>query len=379
MSDTPAPQDLRIVLFGLPDAGKSSLLGALAQAAQHQPQVLGCQHADPAGTLTELKKQVYEGKIAPTREELVAYPVTLQPPPCEGPPFQATFLDCDGRLAQEYLGQKRSLDERSPLSQTLHDADAVVLVVAPTADPAALDQIFGQFGQFLHLMEEQRGRQSDIAGLPVYLVLTKCDLLAKKEDSASQWMQRLEDGKRKIAGRFQDFLAEEAKTSALPFGTIDLHLWAAATRRPILGEAGRSPEPYGVAELFRQVLDSARAFHHQRDHAHHRLHATVAGLVGLIAVMALLAGGFLLGRPSSEIIALESNIRAVLPESGSASEYLREPLDDRVNQLVKIQGDRDFAKLSSKLQDEVRQGQKEIETYQTLMKTFKNLGEPRFF
>lgn len=377
MPETSAPKNLRIVLFGMPDAGKSSLLGAFVQAAQLQPQILGAQLADPEGKLTELKKQVYEGKAPPTRDEMVSYPATLQPPLGDGPAFQATFLDCDGRLAQEYLGQKRSLDERSPLAQAMRQADALVLVVAPSADTAALDQTFVQFGQFLHQMEEQRGRSSEIAGLPVYLVLTKCDLYARKEDGASQWMQRLEDGKRKIAKRFQDFLATEAKT-ARPFGVIDLHLWAAATRRPTFGEVGRAPEPYGVAELFHLVLDSARAFHDRRGQAHQRLHATVAGLVGLLAVMALLAGGFLLSRPSAEVVALEGNVRSILPESGAAPEYLREPLDDKIKQLAKIQEDPHFAQLPGKLQDEVRNGKAEFETYRKLLKKFKDLGEPRF-
>ena len=63
---------LRIVFFGLPEAGKSSLLGALVQVAQHQEPQLGGRVNDLAHGLGQLHKGVYERGPAPTNEEIVA-------------------------------------------------------------------------------------------------------------------------------------------------------------------------------------------------------------------------------------------------------------------------------------------------------------------
>src|SRR5262249_59500490 len=141
--------------------------------------------------------------------------------------------------------------------------------------------------QFLHLLEQSRGQRSDIAGLPVYLVLTKCDLLAQKADTAVAWMDRIEERKRQVDKRFKAFLAREAGVSPRGFGRVDLHLWATAVKRPALGDAPARPrEPYGVAELFRQCLESARQFHQRRAHAGQRLTWMVGtAIAGLVAIL----------------------------------------------------------------------------------------------
>jgi DNA-binding transcriptional regulator GbsR (MarR family) len=362
---------LQIVLFGAAGAGKSSLLGALAQAAQTQPEVLGSQLTDTSGALAELQKKTYDNKQTETLEEVVAYPVTLQ----TGETVPATLIDCDGRAAQDYLDGKRSLEDNARLASAVKEADALVLAVAP-GDNAQLEQAFSQATQFLRLFEQQRGRRSEIAGLPVYLVLTKCDLLARKDDTGSSWIQRIEEGKRKIGKRFQDFL-ETRRT--VPFGSIDLRLWATAVKRPPLTDKPARPtEPYGVAELFRQVIDSARAFHEQRTHARRRLRLVVIGLVAVIGVMGVVAGGFFLTRPGAEMAALENAIRAALPTAAGA-ERLREPLEPRVKELHKILENPEFARLPSKSQDEVQQALRELQAYQALGKTFDALKRVRFF
>src|SRR6266852_6126953 len=69
----------RIVLFGMPDAGKSSLLGALAQAAQTQEQVLNGRLTDVANGLIELRESLYGPGPHETQQEIVAYSVVYQP------------------------------------------------------------------------------------------------------------------------------------------------------------------------------------------------------------------------------------------------------------------------------------------------------------
>ena len=92
-------------------------------------------------------------------------------------------------------------------------------------------------------------------------MLTKCDLLAQPGDTPAAWMDRIEERKRQVDRRFQDFLARQDEDGPLPFGSIDLHVWATAVKRPALaGSPARPREPYGVAELFRQAFDAARGF-----------------------------------------------------------------------------------------------------------------------
>ena len=287
---------LRVVLFGMPAAGKSSLLGALAEAAQAQEHLLHGRLADLSHGLGELRQRLYEESPRRTVEEIVPYPVAFEPFADErdGGQAEALLIDCDGRVANDLLVRRKSLDDSSPegtLAYEVLRADALVLVIDASAPPAQVDNDFAEFGRFLRLLEGGRGQRAEVGGLPVFLVLTKCDLLAQPADSALQWVERVEERKRQVDRRFQDFLARRAAAEGpLPFGRIDLHLWATAVKRPALADAPAKPrDPYGVAELFRQCLQAARDFHRRRRQSHRRLLWTVGGAAGLVACLVGLA------------------------------------------------------------------------------------------
>src|SRR5436305_15065187 len=70
---------LRIARFGMPAAGKSWLLGAVAQAAQTQEHLLHGHLADPTHGLAELQKRLYEERSRPTADEVAPYPITFEP------------------------------------------------------------------------------------------------------------------------------------------------------------------------------------------------------------------------------------------------------------------------------------------------------------
>src|SRR6185312_4864573 len=144
---------------------------------------------------------------------------------------------------------------------------------------AQVESDFVEFDRFLRHLETSRSQRAEVGGLPVFLVLTKCDLLAKPGDTAADWMERIEQHKRDVDARFRAFLARrEQEAGPLPFGRIDLHLWATAVKRPALGEHPPRPrEPFGVAELFRQTLEEAAAFRERRQRAGRRLLWTVTG------------------------------------------------------------------------------------------------------
>src|SRR2546425_11032942 len=106
---------LRIVLFGMPDAGKSSLLGALAQAAQTQEHMLNGHLTDLSSGLSELQRRLYEEAPRETLEEVVPYPVAFEPFAKAGATapdgrMEAVLVDCDGRVANDLLARRRSLN-----------------------------------------------------------------------------------------------------------------------------------------------------------------------------------------------------------------------------------------------------------------------------
>lgn len=370
-------QTVDIVLLGGPAAGKTSLVGALAEAAQSQPAVLHAQLKDIQGPLADVREATYKKGPAPTREEVQTITVTLEPlPNVKEPPTTANIVDCSGAAAQKLLVGREPLEAGTPLARAVFEADAVLLVIDASAEPAELDRDFTQLGIFLGRFQEARGRRIDVAGLPLYLVLTKCDLLARPTDTHSQWMQRIEEGKRRVAERFQDFAERQAD---LPFGGVELRLWATAVKRPTLADRPAKPmEPYGVAELFRQVFASAREFQQARDQASGRLSLAVVGAFGLILVLGLVAGLFYMLRPSLALTDLENDIRAVLPGTSTA-DRLREPLGDRLEELRKLKDHSLYPDLPEKLREEVAQAEIEIEAYQEASKElFAKVTDPRF-
>jgi GTPase SAR1 family protein len=367
------PDNLRIVLFGAPGAGKSALIGALAHAGQTQGAQLGGQLLDVSGGMTELKNQTYQKGPAPTQDELRDYPLAVEPSAKgDGATQTATLYDSSGQAAEAIMASQTELPPGSPLAQALLDADALILLV-DAGGP--LDRSVATIVDFLRLFQNVRGQRADIAGLPVYLVLSKVDTIARAGDTYNQWIQRIEEGKRKLDQRFQALLKEQA---GMPFGRVQVHLSATAVKRPALADRPAKAEPFGVAELFRESLASAKAYWKRREHAAGRLSLAVAGMLGFVGLLGILAAVLYMVRPSAELTALENQVRRVLPTSG-AVERLREPVDERLKELAQIQASPHYVELPPKLRDEVEQARAEMEQYQKLYKEFQTqVTDPRF-
>ena len=185
-------EPLRLVLFGPPGAGKSSLLGALGQAAEVQPHLLGGVLADPSPNLADLRRRVYEHGPDPTDEEVVAYSFTYEPSEKgEDEPRSAVVLDCDGRVADALV--REPAPAGGTLGREMLHADALVVAVDASAPPEKIDAEFAEFDRFLRWMERYRGLRTDVGGLPVFLVLTKCDRLARPGQTAADWLEHIED------------------------------------------------------------------------------------------------------------------------------------------------------------------------------------------
>jgi GTPase SAR1 family protein len=376
------PDSLHLVLFGLPSSGKSALLGALAQAAQTQEQVLAGKLSAPGDGLAVLQKTHYQGQGQPTNEEVVDYPITFEPFTGRRPSLrEAVLVDCNGRVVSNLLSKPlERRPARGSLARKIRDADTLILVADGSADTAQLQRDFGQFAAFLRLFEQNRSERNEVAGLPVYLVLTKCDLLAKKTDTASAWMQKLEERKRQIDQSFHKYLAQMENREGLAFGKIDLQVWATAVGRPALADQPAKPlEPFGVAELFRQGLEAAADFHARRRRATRRLKITVGGIGGLAVFMLLLALGVYVTRPSADVAKLENSLSSIMPPEGAKpAERLKEPLDDKLAKLKKIRQNKFFSQLPAARQSQVNHVIEEMEAYVKYNKEFLDkVKDPR--
>ncbi|HZT79450.1 MAG TPA: GTPase domain-containing protein, partial [Gemmataceae bacterium] len=382
---------LHIVLFGMPAAGKSSLLGALAQAAQTQEHLLNGRLLDTTNGLAELQHRLYDETPRRTVEEVAPYPVVFEPfgndgqPPGERERVEAVVIDCDGRVANDLLLRRRSLADGSregTLAHEVEEADTLILVIDASAPPTQVDADFAEFSRFLRLFERTRGEQSEVGGLPVFLVLTKCDLLARPNDTPADWVERIEEQKRQVGQRFKDFLARrESEEGPLPFGRIDLHLWATAVKRPALAGVPAKPrEPYGVAELFRQCIEHARAFHRRERRASRLLLWTVGGAGALAVGLVVLTVALLTRGREARPTALQNRVENYRYSEGqTATQRLQGSvgqLENRIAQLKEIQRDPAFSSLPAETQEYVNERLAEKVAYVAYYKLLQRARSP---
>jgi hypothetical protein len=383
------PGDLHIVLFGLPAAGKSSLLGALGQASAAQEHLLAGRLTDLTAGLAELRQRTYDEAPRRTADEVVPYPVDYEPfnraAQQPGRHIGAVFIDCDGRVANDLLVRQKELDERSPegtLAREVIDADAILLIIDASAPPTQIEADFAEFERFLIQMEAGRARRAEVAGLPVFLVLTKCDLLARPGDNSADWMERIEQRKRDVDARFRGFLARRASEGAGPvFGRIDLHLWATAVKRPALaGSPPRPREPYGVAELFRLCLDEASAHRERTRRAARRLMWTVGASVALVTGLLGVSAGLLIEHRARKTDVLAGRVADQrLLDRSTAAERLRpsaEELKARQEILRSIRDDPLFEALPRSDREFVQERLDELNSYLSYLQSLRALSRP---
>jgi hypothetical protein len=381
------PDALRVVLFGMPDAGKSSLLGALAQTAQAQERALGGRLTDPGRGLGELQHRLYDEKPRETLEEIVPYPVRYEPFDGQRPDPErrsdVVLFDCDGRAANDLLSRRRWQADGAPagkLAAAVADADTLILVVDAGASPAQVDADLGEFVRFLRLFRRERGEQSEVGGLPVFLVLSKCDLLARPDDTPAAWAERVEARKAEVGRRFRDFLDEDDTDDeeAVPFGDLELVLAATAVKRPALAGALAQPrEPWGVAELFHQAFAAAKSFRARRRRAERRLFWTVVWSGALVAGLVLFAAGLLLRQSANPTVALSSAVESYRAREGlTPSVRLTEPLQRKIGELSDLVNDPDFPKLSAEQQQYLKSRLAELEVYRDYKDKLLRLRPP---
>ncbi len=384
MATTPAVP-LRLVLFGLPAAGKSSLLGALSQAALSQGDLLQGKLLDQApdtNNLATLRHHLYDHSPQRTEQEVqpyaVSYAPTNQDSEAPEPDLQAVLIDCDGRVADDMMTKGQGLPDRAApdtLPGAVSEADALILVVDSSADDQRLETDFAEFSTFLDHLEVRRGRHTDIAGLPVFLVLTKCDLLAKPKDTSTDWIEHIEERKREVGDKFRAFLSDRNPG----FGQLDLRVWATAVKRPALYRMPARPnEPYGVAELFRECLSEAADYRRRAEGSRVRLAWTIGVSLVTVAAMLLLVVWLLLTnqRPGE----LQRRIEAFRAALGvRVEDRLRgtpEELRSRLEFLQQFEADPGFRFLPIDERDYVEARVKELTAYIPYLEAVLGAGRP---
>jgi GTPase SAR1 family protein len=368
------PNALKIVLFGMPDAGKTSMLGALAQAAQVQERILQAKLVDRGDGLAALRKQVYEERARETLEEIVPYPIVLE---LTGrPKLDAVLYDCDGRVANELLSKRKTLQEdarKNSLSHAVLSADALILVVDASAPQEQIDNDFREFVQFVRYLNSYRAEQHEVAGLPVFLVLSKCDLLVDHHATTQEWEAKIQERTRQVEERFQFFLGEQNTG----FGSISLVVDHTAVKKPELKDApGAEREPYGVAELFYAVFSAAEAFRTRTQLARKRLMLTLT-LSGLFLLVGLSVAFWLIFiRTPEKSLQLSNKLEAFRAREGLTIQDRLNPslLQDRLREITELGNDSEFNLLGEESRKFIQDRKKELEAYIQ----FRGLIEPYY-
>jgi hypothetical protein len=330
----------------MPGAGKSALLGAFVQA------------------VPTLKAELIDESEAAQRFQ-------VHPEKVSGPfSSEVTVLDCSGKSAHEMLKAPQPFANSHPMKKPIVDADAMVFVVDVSTPKKQMNEEFRQCARWLRQLHEFRGQRTDIAALPVFVALSKCDLLAHKEDTFETWKKRLDQGKR----QYDENLRKYLKQHGAGFGTLQLKVEATAIKQPAFSDKpAKVHEPFGVAELFRECWQSATDFQRRRHTAQSRLQNVVAGLLGAVALLALSVAFLIEFQPPPQGTTLDEKVQLALPkQSATPIERLHgtvKKLEEKEKKLAEIAVDAGFERLPAETQNEITLYREEISQYLRLFNT----------
>jgi len=370
-----------LVLFGMSEAGKTSLLGALARASEIQERALGFRLADVYHELAALRRHVYDAGPLDAPGPVTPYPVRVEPLLSQqvqgAASFDLVLLDCDGRAAGELLADAKPISRHLPgdLAGQLLRADGVLLLLDAAAPPDQVERELSEFVRFLKRFRGARGERTDVSSLPVTLVLTKCDLLARAGDTQAVWAERVEARKEDAAGRFAEVIAEHQRTA---FGTVAFDTAAVALGTPDLANAlARPAEPVGVAPLFHAAIRATQAYHQRRSRSNLRVNRVMTGAAvaaaALFVFIAAVVGGRTLWRPSP----LAAAVRLVKDREGPPpTGHLLDPLTPRIDALAAIAHHEEFHRLGARDRSFVTGRLNELREYRAFQERVRQVRPP---
>jgi len=357
-TDVPG-EPLRVVLFGLPASGKSSLLGALQRVSSAFPATLAGEIVDASQRF-----QVLSEREPPTVTPVEVVPYLVEYLPTGGQARPVLLIDCDGVAVLDLLQQPRTSGgpEDRALAREILKADVLLLVIDASSSVKQLETDFAQFSQFLSLVESIRGARVEVGGLPVFLVLNKVDKLAQSGLSPEQWQKKVEGHQRYLIERFESFLRRTETERESSFGLLDLR--PAATATSPLPFPNSTEEPFGVGSLFRQAFEEAEQYRARRKSARRRFFWTIGLTCGLIGILVglLLA---LLFYPPINFTPTPLN--------------LSQPYEVLEQRLVDLREKRDaanFPRLPTPERDEIQGHIRELEEYLAFYRTVAGVGNP---
>jgi hypothetical protein len=343
----------RIVFFGPPHAGKTALLSAFLRLSNAVP-------LTPADS---------------SRREIIPHVLPNAP----AAPAGCVLIDTDGKTAASLIADptrfrpRRIRREETDLSSAVYAADALVLLIDASADDAELDQLFRDFGRFLETLEETRTAEREVGGLPVYLTLTKCDALWQAGDTLADWQARIAARQREVQARFEDYLADAAGPAGpFAFGSIEVRVAATALNVPDALAKDSHRGPFGVMDLYRNSMMSARAFRRRSEQSARRLRWTIAGAGAIIGAIATTLA-ILLAFPVTDVEdVLANRIFAFQDRAGPPAVRLADRNFARnLAELTAIRETIGFDRLPQSLRQYVEEQLREFATYGDYRERFR--------
>jgi len=352
---------LRIVFFGAPRSGKTSLLEAFERICSAEAET------------APVPLQLAEGASVVLQKRLVDLP------DFNAIADAALLFDCDGGASRKLLDQPEELARnraRSELAGAIRDADALVLVVEARSTEADIESHFRAFQVFLNSLRTGRTFDREIGGWPIFLTLTKCDKLHEPGMPVDEWLNRVDLEMERLEARFLERFNEAVETpgNRFAFGSLELATEATATALP---EELRLPAynlgdgTHNLDAFVPDVLRAAADYRARSRAARRRLKWTAAGVVALFAMMlALMLTLFAVGE-SSPLEKLTQRAAALEAQSEPAASYLAEKaIARRRLELERIRGDGEFAGLSPHSQQFVEARLREIDAYSAYKSEF---------
>ena len=379
-SSPPLPADTpKVLLFGHSGAGKSSVLGALLKASETEGPTLRGEVLEPSGRLASIRDSIYRGgELSHTDSELTSYTVRLRPwrtgAVAVTDPLTVVIHDCSGKAAEHLIAHPDAIQDSrtaAPVARAVVLADAIMLMVDASSDEDELQEAFEEFDAFLTVIWQAKAGAREVGGFPVLLVLTHCDRLARPGDTLDEWEARVRRRADEAWTKFDRYLKDaepddDLESPFLPFGGIDLTVYAVAIRHPKLKDRP-APEdvPFGVAELFHDCFVAAAARRDRATASNRRLKWTVRLSMSLVSLLFLGVMTMALFPPRSADPGLEERITGYRRNEQEAAVRLSYPYLSRNKEaLAAFRDAPGFDAVAPELRSFVLSRLKEIEDYE---------------
>ena len=355
--------ELRLVILGDSSAGTSSLLAAFGQLIHSGDPLLGGRVSHPSKAFTEAASRLDDQESGAT-EEVGSYSLIYAPLENDDgdEPLQVLFIHANGHDAAG-VREETSFRDPDEFVRAARRADALLIAFDASTPTELLDQRASEFAGLLRDLEERRGRRTEVSALPVLVVLTKCDLLARRGDSAAAWLQTAEQRRQAVASRLRATLDRERQSPIRAFGSIEVHVLATAVKPPQFLDGGAKDRFHGVADLLERALELGNSYRLRRRYSSERLAWTVLGTFTALAAMLALAAVFVFYRAPVKN-ELAERVQSYRSEEGrTPAERLAEPLAPKIAQLQSFEADPNFPALAPELTEFVDHRLHELRNY----------------